>query len=169
MPYNRERANKYAAEYRLAHKEELKEKAKQYYNKNKLARSAYSMKYREKHREKLKKYAQQYRMTYPKDCWKQMIYRCYNPSNKSYCTYGARGIKVCSEWLEYSNFEKWAIHNGWNCALTIDRINNDGDYCPENCRFITRSQNIAQRNKVWNNKIEQKRDSHGRFSKKDSR
>ena len=71
--------------------------------------------------------------------WQRMRYRCNNPSTSEYEIYGGRGIRVCPEWdnLEngYVNFRTWAYENGYNDNLTIDRIDADKDYCPENCRF----------------------------------
>lgn len=71
-----------------------------------------------------------------------MKVRCYNPDNKSYRWYGAKGIKICDEWMTYPpSFEQWAIESGYNDSLTIDRIDPNKDYCPENCRWITLSEN----------------------------
>ena len=87
--------------------------------------------------------------------WSDMKYRCTNPKNHKYYRYGARGIKVCDEWLDkehgYENFKSWALENGYkdNCGLSIDRIDVDGDYCPENCRFATmKEQSINKRNTI---------------------
>lgn len=73
--------------------------------------------------------------------WSAMRDRCNNPNNKSYHSYGGRGIKICKEWDDYSIFRKWALNNGYDPdaefqECTIDRINNDKDYEPANCRFV---------------------------------
>ena len=67
--------------------------------------------------------------------WCGINNRC-NPSHKNNGRYGARGIKVCDEWSEYENFAKWAREHGYEDGLTIERVNVDGDYCPENCKWI---------------------------------
>lgn len=63
--------------------------------------------------------------------------RCYNKNSKSYHNYGARGIKLCDEWNDFEKFEKWALNNGYEQGLWLDRINNDSDYSPDNCRWST--------------------------------
>lgn len=67
--------------------------------------------------------------------WKNMLLRCNTPSHKSYKDYGGRGISVCSQWHEFPNFKDWALANGYNDDLSIDRIDVNGNYEPSNCRF----------------------------------
>lgn len=86
--------------------------------------------------------------------YRDMLNRCYNENNCSYKYYGARGIKVCDEWKnDFINFKNWAIENGYQekhtrNSFTLDRIDNDKNYGPNNCRFTTQSiQNMSMRHK----------------------
>jgi hypothetical protein len=99
-----------------------------------------------------------------------MRYRCYNKDHKQYKDYGGRGIKVCDEWMNPKVFIEWCLNNGWEKNLFLDRKNNDGDYCPENCRFVTNQINscntrllrknntsgyrgVSKKNKKWKTQI----------------
>lgn len=84
--------------------------------------------------------------------WNVMRQRCNNPKNPSYNWYGGKGVKVYSGWDDFAEFEKWALENGYeylenvprNMMLSIDRIDSDGDYCPQNCRWITIHENSVR-------------------------
>ena len=73
--------------------------------------------------------------------WKSMKQRCQNPKCAAYKNYGARGIKVCDEWQKFEPFLEWCLANGHAKGLDLDRINNDGNYEPGNCRWTTRKEN----------------------------
>lgn len=75
--------------------------------------------------------------------------RCYNPNSKDYRWYGAKGIEICKEWINYPPaFEVWALGNGYESGLTIDRIDPTKGYCPENCRWIPFEENARRSGKV---------------------
>ena len=87
--------------------------------------------------------------------WSDMKKRCYNTKNVDYKNYGGRGITVCDEWMDFQNFYEWAIANGYDETAprgqcTIDRIDVDGCYEPENCRWVDR---YIQMNNKRNNRI----------------
>lgn len=76
--------------------------------------------------------------TRPYKTWKNMIARCYHKNYKNYKNYGGRGIQVCEEWKnDFVSFYNWAISNGYTDNLTLDRINTDGNYEPNNCRWVS--------------------------------
>lgn len=89
-------------------------------------------------------------MTQPtrlKNSWYNMMSRCYNPKNAAYRNYGGRGIKVCEEWHSYENFKR--DMKPMPKGKTLDRIDNDGNYCKENCRWATmKEQRANQRDRV---------------------
>lgn len=80
------------------------------------------------------------------DTYYSMKSRCYDPADKRYKDYGGRGIKVCEEWKNsFDEFANWAVSHGFDKNLQIDRINNNGDYSPENCRWVTQKENCRNR------------------------
>lgn len=84
--------------------------------------------------------------------WQSMKQRCKNPKNPGFKWYGAKGVKICQEWQSFAGFAKWAHENGYADLkgveraqrLSIDRIDSSKDYCPENCRWITVSENTRR-------------------------
>jgi hypothetical protein len=82
--------------------------------------------------------------------WKSMRQRCRNPKNKNWGHYGGRGIGICDEWGDFEVFYYWAMSHGYVIGLTIDRIDVDKGYSPDNCRWATwHEQRINQRSATW--------------------
>ena len=86
-----------------------------------------------------------------KEIFDGMKQRCYNKNNKSYRWYGAKGIKICDEWMNNPTlFEEWSIKNGYSYELTIDRIDSSKDYSPDNCRWVTQINNAKYKSTTSN-------------------
>ena len=92
------------------------------------------------------------------DAWRMMLARCENPKAQAYHNYGERGIKVCEEWHDFNAFLNWTLNNGYADALTIDRKNVNGDYCPENCRWVT--DKVQSNNRRNNHFVEYNNETH---------
>lgn len=85
--------------------------------------------------------------------WTHMKTRCYDEKAHDYERYGGRGIDICSEWrYQFPNFESWALENGYQDSLTIDRINNDKGYAPNNCRWTDKTTQVRNRRVSKNSK-----------------
>lgn len=82
--------------------------------------------------------------------WLGMKARCNTPTASHYEDYGGRNIKVDSEWNDYIKFKDWALKNGYADNLTLDRVDTDGDYRPDNCRWVTQKEQMRNtRHNVW--------------------
>lgn len=77
--------------------------------------------------------------------WSTMIHRCEDEKREKYKDYGGRGIKVCEEWHDVNCFMDWAFANGYKAGTQLDRIDNDGNYEPSNCRWVTPKENSRNR------------------------
>lgn len=83
--------------------------------------------------------------------WASMLQRCKNPNDISYSLYGNKGISVCEDWEYFINFDEWAMSNGYQEDLSIDRIDSNGNYEPSNCRWV--SMKVQQNNRSNNIKL----------------
>lgn len=91
--------------------------------------------------------------------WENMKHRCLNSKASNYNNYGGRGITICNEWCDsYETFSKWALNNGYDDSLFIDRIDNNKGYCPDNCRWATRL--MQNRNQRSNHRITYQNETH---------
>jgi hypothetical protein len=84
--------------------------------------------------------------------WLSMRQRCHNPKNKAYENYGGRGICITKKWNEFIDFYTWAVGNKYKEGLSIERVNNNGNYCPENCKWIPRNEQGKNTRRTLNNR-----------------
>ena len=91
--------------------------------------------------------------------WLNMKNRCFNKNNLSYKNYGGRGITLCETWMDFNNFKDWSLSNGFKEGLTIDRIDNDKDYSPDNCRWVDRKVQVGNRRVTLKTTINGKEDT----------
>lgn len=116
----------------------------------------YAQRYYRSHKieeaERHRKYSEEHRL---RCIWNAMKRRCSNKNDKYY---GGKNIGVCDEWMDFNTFEKWALENGYAPKLTIDRIDANKGYCPDNCRWVTRT--VQQRNRDCCHIIEYNGEAH---------
>jgi hypothetical protein len=87
--------------------------------------------------------------------WKAMVRRCESEKAHNYKWYGGKGVRVCEEWrTDYVSFRDWAHDNGYVRGLELDRKNSDGNYSPDNCRWITKKTNIRNRDLFWDEELD---------------
>jgi hypothetical protein len=106
-----------------------------------MTRTEYNKQWYRKNREKKLAYQNEHPDSPLYNVWLYLRKKCYSPNYRDYPKYGGRGIAICLEWRHNpAEFETWARTNGWEKGLCIHRVNHDGDYDPDNCVFLSRSQ-----------------------------
>jgi hypothetical protein len=86
--------------------------------------------------------------------WRGMRQRCHNSNAQNYKWYGAKGISCCKDWDNFESFRVWSEINGYADGLELDRIDSDKNYDPENCRWVTKKQNIRNRDMFWSEELD---------------
>lgn len=87
--------------------------------------------------------------------WRNMKCRCLNEHHPAYPRYGGRGIQICPEWMNFEGFQRWALLSGYTDKMTIDRIDIDKGYKPDNCQWLTKSEHAKKTNfEKYNKKAE---------------
>lgn len=145
-----EEKREYQKAYHEQNREKIRARHKAYYEQNREKIRAQHKAYYEQNHEKCLAQQKAYEAAHPlKGVWRGMMERCgyYKGGDaKKFVYYVGRGIVVCEEWRSsFKPFEEWALANGYKPGLQLDRIDNDGPYSPENCRFVTSTQNIRNR------------------------
>lgn len=146
---NKDKIKEYRKRYAIEYKDKIKERArrKMILNNIKNFHKNLERKLVDIRRMRFRKNHPEYdRLKY--NVWYSMKDRCSNPNNRYYHCYGGKGVKICNEWQDFEVFYEWSINNGYTTGLTIDRIDNDGDYCPKNCRWVTIKVNNRNRGYV---------------------
>lgn len=87
--------------------------------------------------------------------WTAMKQRCSDPGADNYKWYGGKGVVVCPEWLDYVVFRNWAYANGYAPGLELDRKDSDGNYCADNCQWMTKKRNLRNRDLAWSDEVDQ--------------
>jgi hypothetical protein len=134
-------SKQYNKKYYQEHRAELLEQKRQYYQSHKKECAERRRQYDLEHPELANSY-RKWHPAYP--VWCNMKHRCLNSNNIGYKDYGGRGIGICKEWLDFKAFELWLYENGWQPGLTVDRIDSDGNYEPNNVQFITLAENACK-------------------------
>ncbi|MFE2095369.1 hypothetical protein ACFW94_49825, partial [Streptomyces sp. NPDC059460] len=99
-------------------------------------------------------HARGYRRTHLLQAWKGMRNRCLDPDASNYRYYGGKGISITPEWDTFPPFADWAHANGYATGLELDRIDSEKDYRPGNCRWVTKKQNIRNRDHAWDDELD---------------
>lgn len=88
--------------------------------------------------------------------WRGMRSRCLDENATNYAWYGAKGVSFCAEWNSFPAFQEWATGAGYADGLELDRVDSEDDYRPDNCRWVTKKQNIRNRDRFWDDELDQR-------------